>query len=249
MSKKIFAQLTSPATLFVFGCLVVLLLVSINNLNVGSTQERGPKIEISKANAQEAHDDQAKLEIKEPEGDGIIDLEKALSERSIGSDDAPLVIHEFSSLSCGHCATFHNETLDRLKKEFVDTGKVKIVFHDFPLNRPALFGAVIARCLPEDKYYKFLQLLFSTQEQWAFVSDFDKRLAQNAKLAGMTDEQVTACFSNAQLIQGVVSSVEESRKKYEIRSTPTFVFNDGDDTISGAQSFEVFEEKIKKYIN
>lgn len=179
-------------------------------------------------------------------------LSNMISERAIGPEDAPIIIEEFSSLSCSHCAKFHNQTLDRLKTEFVDTGKIRIIFHDFPLNRPALYGSMLARCLPETQYYKFLQLLFKTQEQWAFTQDFESRLIQSAKLAGLSETQATQCINNQALQQALITNIQQAQKEHGIRSTPTFILttkNGKRDVIAGAQPFEVFAEKISGYLS
>ena len=177
-----------------------------------------------------------------------LDVEAALSERSIGSDDAGLVIHEYSSLSCNHCATFHNETLGKIKENFVDKGKVKFVFHDFPINKQALYASVISRCMPQDKYYNYLQLLFETQEQWAFTNKFAERLTQSAKMAGLSEERIDACFSSEKLQQGLMKQFQEAQNKHNIRSTPTFIFGDGDEVVTGARSYEFFEKRINEYL-
>lgn len=177
--------------------------------------------------------------------DGLT-MEQALSSRSIGSDDAPVILHEYSSLSCGHCAKFHGEVLPKLKEEFVDTGKVKIIFHDFPLNRPAFIGSLAARCLPDANHYSFLQLLFETQAQWAFTSDFQEKLSQSARLAGLSQENFDLCVNNKALQEGLIEHVQAAQNKYQIRSTPSFVFDGDNAKIEGAADFQVFADAINK---
>mgnify|MGYP003378993453 CR=1 FL=1 len=96
-------------------------------------------------------------------------LEAMLSERAMGVADAPVTIVENSSLSCPHCAHFHADVLPKLKTEYIDTGKVRLILNDFPLNRPALEGAILARCLPEDRYFPFVDLAFSTQKSLSLI--------------------------------------------------------------------------------
>ena len=84
----------------------------------------------------------------------------------IGEDNAPITIIEYASMSCSHCADFHNDTLEELKKEFIDTGKVKFIFRDFPFNYPALAGSMILRCVPEDVRYEYMNGLYKLQNSW-----------------------------------------------------------------------------------
>ena len=98
----------------------------------------------------------------------------------IGSLDAPVTIVEYSSLSCPHCASFHKDTLPTLKKDYIDQGQVKFVFHDFPLNKPALAGSLLLKCIPIAERYDFMELLFEQQASWAFEGDYQTKLKQYA---------------------------------------------------------------------
>ena len=93
-------------------------------------------------------------------------LEGMLKERVLGNPDATVELIEYSSLTCPHCASFHKETLGQVKKEFIDTGKVKLVYRDFPLDGLALRGAMLARCAPEGRYFAYLETLFHNQDAW-----------------------------------------------------------------------------------
>lgn len=233
MSKKFLQTTKAPFFIGAFLLLTLFLIVSLISLRHG-----GRSLEISSA-----------LASNENWKNGEINLEEALEPRAIGSKDADLVIHEYSSLSCGHCAKYHNETLDKLKSEYVDTGKVQIVFHEFPLNRPALFASMIARCLPKSDYYNFIQLLFKTQQSWAYTNKFEERLRQNAKLAGLSEERIDKCLDNKLLQEALIEKIELAQENYAISSTPTFIFNKGPDRITGAQPFSAFEKKINKYLD
>lgn len=92
-------------------------------------------------------------------------------DKVLGDRDAPVTMIEYSSLTCPHCAHFHTDVLPRIKKEYIDTGKVKLVLRDFPLNQPALIAAQIAHCVPEDRYFGFVSVLFETQAAWAISED------------------------------------------------------------------------------
>lgn len=171
------------------------------------------------------------------------EIEMALEERILGSKDAPLTITEHSSLTCGHCGKFHKETFKKLKEAYIDTGKVKLVFSDFPLNGPALKASAVARCVDQARYFDFVQLLFETQDQWAFSDNYKDFLKQNAQMTGLAPEKFEACFNSEKLQEGLLESVKAVQEKHQINSTPSFVLN-GEDVLSGALSFESFSKKL-----
>ena len=103
----------------------------------------------------------------------IVDTIEALEEKKIGTEAANIEIIEFASLTCGHCAKFHNEVFPKIKKEFIDTGKVSFVYKDFPLDKFALKASVIARCSGEKKFFSFLKVLYSKQKDWT-IKNFKK---------------------------------------------------------------------------
>ncbi|WP_435641716.1 DsbA family protein [Micavibrio aeruginosavorus] len=166
--------------------------------------------------------------------------------RTLGNPDAPVKLEEFASLTCSHCAHFHNDTFAALKEKFIDTGVVYFTFTDFPLNAPALQASMIARCMPGERYFTFLGLLFKTQEQWAFSQDPTKVLRQSAKLAGMSDETFDACLANDKLKQHIADTMQKKADKYQVSSTPSFIFNDGADSMTGAQAIDSFASKIEE---
>jgi protein-disulfide isomerase len=175
-----------------------------------------------------------------------IDVAKATGVRAIGNADAPIKMIEYASLTCSHCAHFHNEILPALKSKYIDTGKVYLEFREFPLNDPALKATLTARCLPEDKYESFVSLLFKSQDQWAGGIDYMASLKQNAKLAGMSDATFEACQAEPMLKLKIAENMQEAKDKWKISSTPTFIINDGAETISGAQPIENFERVFRK---
>ena len=177
---------------------------------------------------------------------GTIDIEKVFAPRAIGSIDAPIKIIEYASLTCSHCAHFHNDVLPELKSKYIDTGKVYLEFREFPLNDPALKAALTARCLPESKYESFVGLLFKTQEHWAGSLDYMPALKQNAKLAGMSDATFEACHAEPALKEKMAQSMQAAQDKWKISATPTFIVNDGAEVISGAQPLAEFERVFRK---
>lgn len=173
-----------------------------------------------------------------------VDIKSALDIRALGSPDAPVKIYEYASLTCGHCAAFHKETFKALKEEFIDTGKVYLVAYDFPLNKPALDAAMVARCLPKDRYFDFIQLLFETQDDWAYNAGYFKYLQQNAQLLGLSAGEFESCINSKPLQIGISTWMEEAKTKYQVNSTPSFVLNETT-KISGNTGIKDFRKAIE----
>ena len=171
-----------------------------------------------------------------------------LSERVLGDPNAPITILEYSSLTCPHCASFHANTLPQLKKDYIDTGKVKLVFRDFPFDRAALQASMLARCSNPERYFGFLDVLFKSQNKWAGASDPAQALAQTGKLAGVGDQQFKECLANEALANKLIERRLEAEQKYQVQSTPTFVIMRGDtiEKIVGAQPIGEFAKVIDK---
>ncbi|WP_247881171.1 DsbA family protein [Skermanella sp. TT6] len=171
-----------------------------------------------------------------------------LSERVLGDPNAPITILEYSSLTCPHCASFHANTLPQLKKDYIDTGKAKLVFRDFPFDRAALQASMLARCSNPERYFGFLDVLFKSQNKWAGASDPAQALAQTGKLAGVGEQQFQACMGNEALANKLIERRLEAEQKYQVQSTPTFVILRGDATekIVGAQPIAEFARVLDK---
>ena len=172
----------------------------------------------------------------------LLNADGTLEDRTVGDVVAPIKVIEYSSLTCSHCASFHTDTYPKIKENFIDTGKVEMIFREFPLNKPALEASQILRCMPEDKYLSFQGLLFETQESWAFGDDYLTSLKQNAKLAGMSEEEFNTCLENKDLQEALTKRVQEGSTKWDVKSTPTFVINNGDKILVGSQPYEAFEK-------
>ena len=169
-------------------------------------------------------------------------VEAMMSVRKLGSDTAPIKVVEYASLTCGHCSAFHKTDFPKIKAEYIDTGKVQFIFKEFPLNKPAVDASKILRCMPEDKYIAFQDLLFTEQEKWAYAPDYLASLKQNAKLAGLSEEQIDACLNNKDLENRIIGDMKAGSEKYKVESTPTFIVNDGAKTIVGHQPITFFED-------
>ena len=174
------------------------------------------------------------------------DLSAAMSARSLGNPNAPIRIVEYASLTCNHCAHFHNDILPELKAKYIDTGKVYLEFREFPLNAPALDASLLARCLPQEQYQSFTSLLFKTQEDWTTRPDYISALKQNAKLAGLSDQGIEQCLQSNELRQAIGQSIQHASTQYKISSTPTFVINDGEEYVRGAMPVVEFEKIFTK---
>lgn len=155
----------------------------------------------------------------------ILSTEEALADRVIGDPAAPMTIIEYASLTCPHCASFHTETLPQLKKDWIENGKAKLIYRDFPLDKYAAAAAQIARCAPQDKYFVFLNAFYAQQQTWAKSNDPLKTLTQLAALGGMSQADVDACLANEELQDGILQMRLDGQMEFDINSTPSFVVN------------------------
>jgi protein-disulfide isomerase len=164
-------------------------------------------------------------------------------EKVLGDPGASVTIIEFASLSCPHCAEFHKTRFDWLKENYIDTGKVRFIFRDFPLNRPALLGSMVAHCADPSKYFAYLSLLFKNQEKWAFSQPVEEQLVKLARVSGMGQEKLLNCLQDEALAEKIIQSRLESQNTYNIESTPSFLV--GDQLIVGVPSEERLRELIE----
>lgn len=178
-----------------------------------------------------------------------IDIAEAMKDHEMGSPNAPLTVYDYSSLSCPHCAAFHNTMLPKVKQYYIDTGKVRWVFRTFPHNEQALRAEMLARCVPRDQYVKMVDMMFSNQERWAFSSSPIANLAMLVKVAGVDDQRFQACTTNKALEEAVLKIAQDGTEKYKIGSTPTFIFNDGAKKLEGAGSYETFAYELDYFLN
>jgi protein-disulfide isomerase len=176
----------------------------------------------------------------------VLNVADAMAARAIGNPNAPVKIVEYASMTCSHCADFNQNVLPELKTKLIDTGKVYLEFQEFPLNAPALDAALLARCLPADRYESFTGLLFKTQEDWTTRPDYITVLKQNAKLAGLSEEGADTCLKSTELRQAIGERIQKATDEWKISSTPTFVVNGGAEFIRGAMPVEEFERIVAK---
>ena len=145
----------------------------------------------------------------------------------IGNNDAPVTIIEYASLSCSHCADFHINTLPKLIEEYVDTGKVKIIFRDFPFNYPALLGSMVLHCVPNELRFEYSSALYKLQKKWV-VRENKKSTQELFKImqsGGMTKEKFNQCIKNTDLENNILQRLIDAQNEFNIQSTPAFLIN------------------------
>jgi protein-disulfide isomerase len=165
----------------------------------------------------------------------------------IGSKNAPIKIKEYFSLTCGHCATFHQLTLPKLKEKYIDVGKIQLEFIDYPLDRLAILAAALARTLPNDSYIEAIDILLNKQKQWAYSNKPIDELMSISRLFGISSKDFEKIMENVPLMQEIINKMEKESKQFNIESTPTFIINN-EHKITGAVSFKDFEEKLLTFV-
>ena len=149
----------------------------------------------------------------------------AEGEMALGDPGAPVTVIEFASMTCPHCGAFHTDTFPRLKAEYIDTGLVRFVFREFPLDRVAFSAAVLARCAGPDRFFPFIDTLFRQQEDWSRADDPMESLYQLAQIGGLPRAEFDACLNDEALATAVLTSRLDGESEYGVRSTPSFVVN------------------------
>jgi protein-disulfide isomerase len=166
------------------------------------------------------------------------------SDRAVGKPGAPVTVLEYFSLTCTHCAAFSRDTMPAVRSQFIEPGKVRFIYRDFPLDQLALSAAMVARSLPPDGYEPFVTALLASQDRWAFARGVNntEELWKMAALAGMNRESFNSAISDNALKTFILKAQDEGAKKWGIESTPTFIIN-GQKT-AGALGFEAFKKLL-----
>jgi protein-disulfide isomerase len=160
----------------------------------------------------------------------------------LGPADAKVTVIEYASMTCSHCAHFHETTWPELKKKYIDTGKIRFTLREFPLDPLAMAGFMLARCNGNDKYVAMTDLLFSQQKNWAFVDKPVDALSSLVKQAGYTQESFEACLKR-QDIYDAINTVKDGAAKAGVDSTPTFFVNG--QKVPGAISIAEFDKILE----
>ncbi|MSP42165.1 MAG: DsbA family protein [Alphaproteobacteria bacterium] len=164
----------------------------------------------------------------------------------IGKADAPVTIIEYASMTCAHCANFHTKVFPLIKEKYIDTGKVKLAFREFPLDWVALRASMLARCGGRAKVTPFIDILFTQQMDWAASEDPIGALNRIAKLGGMSQTAFDACLADETLMKQLVQSRQDGMEKHNVQGTPSFII-DGK-THDGDMNIEDFDKLLEPLI-
>ena len=167
----------------------------------------------------------------------------------IGSDDAFVKIKVFSSLTCPHCANFHIKVVSEIKKEYIKSGKVQLIFIDFPLDQAAFNASKLLHCLDKKKQITFLDTIYETQNVWtngSNIDDINKNLKKIVKDLGISSVQFDKCLIDEVISDKILNDRIEANKKYSINSTPTIIINEK--KLEGSANFKNIKKKIEKLI-
>lgn len=166
----------------------------------------------------------------------------------LGKKDAPVTIVEYASMTCPHCAQFHTAVLPTIKKDYIDKGLVRLVYRDFPLDRYALTAAVISRCAGRERFFSFVDTIFSTLPKWRSESNPMTGLSRIARLGGMSQDEFNACLQNEDIAKKVLDGRLTADKTFGVRATPTLIVNGA--MYSGGLSVDqlraVIDARLKK---
>ncbi|WP_441234303.1 DsbA family protein [Bradyrhizobium sp. 930_D9_N1_4] len=168
----------------------------------------------------------------------------SLPDMMLGSKDAAVTITEYASMTCPHCAAFNEQVFPKIKSEYIDTGKVRYIFREFPLDIKAAAGSMLSRCIAKDdapKYFAVTDMLFRQQNDWV-MKNTTETLTRIGKQAGLTQQQVEACLKDQALLDKIAADQKYASDVLKVDSTPTFFING--EKIKGETSFEEFAKKI-----
>ena len=178
---------------------------------------------------------------------GAADVAKpqSLPDMALGPATSPVTITEYASMTCGHCANFNETVFPKIKSEYIDSGKIRYVFREFPLDIKAAAGSMLARCIAKDdggKYFAVVDMLFRQQNDWV-TKNTAETLARIGKQAGLSQQAVEDCLKDQALLDKIAADQKFANEVLKVNSTPTFFING--EMVKGATSFEEFDKKIK----
>lgn len=159
----------------------------------------------------------------------------------MGKADAPITIIEYSSLTCPHCAKFHDETFPKVKSDWIDTGKAKLIFRDLPWDALAQATAMVSHC-SGDRYFAFISTFFRTQDQWARNPSPLAAIKTIAKLGGISEDQVDKCIADNGLLNEINARKDDAMTRYKVDSTPSFII--GGKLYSGDMPYDEFAKLL-----
>jgi protein-disulfide isomerase len=171
----------------------------------------------------------------------------------LGDKKAPVTIYEYSSLGCYHCADFHSDILPKIQKDYIEKGKVKLVFADFPLDKRSMKASMLARCFSDsEKYYNFLNHMFKKQREWGLASNnkFDQLLTNYGVMNGLDGDKIQACLSDESVSNELADIRQQAIGKLGLKGTPSFLIVSADERelIEGAPKYLEFKKIIEKML-
>ena len=172
----------------------------------------------------------------------------SLPDMALGPANAPVTITEYASMTCPHCAAFNAEVFPKIKSTYIDTGKIRYVFREFPLDIKAAAGSMLARCIAKDdagKYFAVVDMLFRQQNDWV-MKNTTETLTRIGKQAGLSEKAVEDCLKDQALLDKIAADQKYAAEVLKVNSTPTFFING--DVIKGEASFDEFDKKIKSLL-
>jgi protein-disulfide isomerase len=172
----------------------------------------------------------------------------SLPDMALGPANAPVTITEFASMTCPHCAAFDETVFPKLKSEYIDTGKIRYIFREFPLDIKAAAGSMLARCIAKgdaSKYFTVVDLLFKQQNDWV-MKNTTETLTRIGKQAGLSQQAVEDCLKDQALLDKIAADQKYASEVLKVNSTPTFFLNG--EKITGETSFEEFDKRIKSLL-
>jgi protein-disulfide isomerase len=167
----------------------------------------------------------------------------ALGDMTMGDPDAPVKIIEYASLTCGHCANFHNRTWPEIKERYVDTGKVHLTFREVYFDQFGLWTSMIARCGGEQTFFPFIDAFMKSQRDWARADDVVAEITRIGRVGGLPAERMQACLTDEAFMERLVVDYQREAGADDVSSTPTFIING--DKITGDRSVEDFAQLIE----
>lgn len=195
----------------------------------------------------------------DPSGRELSSIEEKLAVQgpmgdiALGDPNAPVTIYEYASLTCSHCGTFHREIYPELKSKYIDTGKVRFILRPFSFDGAATAAFMLSRCAGDDRYYKFIDALFDTQNLWIRGEDTMSALAGVAKQGGFTQESFNACLQRADILADLQAVFKQGAEEVGVNSTPTLfingeMFSGVPVNDAGQPDFAVFEKILLKHL-
>ena len=172
----------------------------------------------------------------------------SLPDMALGPANAPVTITEYASMTCPHCSAFNETVFPKIKSEYIDPGKIRYIFREFPLDIKAAAGSMLSRCIAKDdagKYFAVTDMLFRQQNDWV-MKNTTETLTRIGKQAGLTQQQVETCLKDQALLDKIAADQKYASEVLKVNSTPTFFING--EKIKGETSFEEFDKKIKSLL-